>query len=249
MNAKGLQSYCQECGACSASLGNTSTCSQVIKNDDAQLVDRIVNEVLKEIGISASDNQLPGIPLGVSNRHTHLTEKTFKLLFGQDVKPEVYRELYQPEEYAANQMITIAGPKQRAIQSVRLLGPLRSYDQVELSLTDAIVLGIQPPVVNSGNLTEAAPLTLIGPAGSVYLEHCAIIANRHIHMSPVDARQYGVEDGDYGKISIGGIKSTIFENVLIRVKKGWKLQAHLDTDDANAANVRCSMAVTFLGKM
>jgi putative phosphotransacetylase len=249
MNAKGLQSYCQECGACSVNLGNASTCSQVPKSDDALLVDRIVNEVLKEIGITTTDAPLPGIPLGVSNHHTHLTEKTFKLLFGQDAEPEVYRELYQPDEYAAKQMITIAGPKQRTIQNVRLLGPLRSYDQVELSLTDAIILGIQPPVVNSGNLTDAAPLTLIGPAASVYLEHCAIIANRHIHMPPSEAKRYGVKDGDFCKIGIGGIKSTIFENVLIRVKEGWKLQAHLDTDDANAANVRCSMEVTFLGKM
>jgi putative phosphotransacetylase len=249
MNAKGLQSYCQECGACSASLESGSTCQEKTKNDHDPLVDRIVNEVLKEIGISTTEADLPGIPLGVSNRHTHLTEETFKRLFGQDAEPEIYRELYQAGEYAAKQTITIAGPKQRAIQSVRLLGPLRSYDQVELSLTDAIVLGIKPPVANSGNLSEAAALTLIGPAGSVYLEHCAIIASRHIHMSPANTQSFSVHDGDFCKIGISGVKSTVFENVLIRVKEGWKLQAHLDTDDANAANVRCNMAVKFLGKM
>jgi putative phosphotransacetylase len=249
MNIKGLQSYCQECGACNASLDSDSTCQIHTKNEQDPLVDRIVNEVLKEIGISTTGSELPGIPLGVSNHHTHLTEETFKRLFGQDAKPEVYRELYQEGEYAAEQTITIAGPKQRAIQNVRLLGPLRSYDQVELSLTDAIVLGIKPPVVNSGNLSKAAPLTLIGPAGSVYLEHCAIIASRHIHMSPEDAQRFSVQDGDFCKIGVSGIKSTIFEKVLIRVKEGWKLQAHLDTDDANAANVRCSIKVKFLGKM
>jgi putative phosphotransacetylase len=249
MNAKGLQSYCQECGACSASLESGATRNTDITTDNDPLVDRIVNEVLKEIGITTSDTQLPGIPLGVSNRHSHLTKETFKRLFGQDTEVEVYRELYQPGEYAAAQTVTIAGSKQRAIQNVRILGPLRSYDQVELSLTDAILLGIKPPVVNSGTLSEAAPLTLIGPAGSVYLEHCAIIASRHIHMSPADAQKYGVNDGDYCKIGIGGVKSTIFENVLIRVKEGWKLQAHLDTDDANAANVRCHMSVNFLGKL
>lgn len=249
MNAKGLQSYCQECGACSASLDANSGCHTDIKSDQDSLIDRIVSEVLHELGISTESAGLPGIPLGVSNRHSHLTSETFQRLFGENSEPEVYRKLYQAGEFAAKQTITIAGSKQRAIQSVRILGPLRSYDQVELSLTDAIVLGIQPPVVNSGNLAEAAPLTLIGPAGSVYIEHCAIIASRHIHMSPSNAHQFGVADGDYCKIGIGGVKSTIFENVLIRVKEGWKLQAHLDTDDANAANVRCNMTVKFLGKM
>jgi putative phosphotransacetylase len=192
---------------------------------------------------------LPSIPLGVSNRHAHLTRGTFEKLFGAEKDLDIYRNLYQPNEFAAKQVVTIAGPKMRAIQNVRILGPLRKYDQVEISLTDAIGLGISPPVHNSGDLNGAAPLTLIGPNSSVYIKECAIIANRHMHMTTSDAAQYGLKDGDFCKVRIGGIKGTVFENVLVRVNDAWKPQLHLDTDDANAANVRCTMSVQVHGKM
>jgi putative phosphotransacetylase len=135
------------------------------------------------------------------------------------------------------------------IHGVRILGPLRNYDQVEISLTDARVLGVNAPVSNSGSLENAAPLTLVGPAGSVYLERCAIIASRHIHMSNKDAAKFGVKEGDYCKVRISGEKSTIFEDVLVRTNDNWLLQIHLDTDDGNAANVRSDSKVEFLGKM
>jgi putative phosphotransacetylase len=137
----------------------------------------------------------------------------------------------------------------RAIQNVRILGPYRNYDQVEISLTDAIGLGVKPPVCNSGDLENAAPLTIVGPRASVYLQACAIIASRHIHMPPDKASLYGVRDGDLCKIQIPGVKSVIYENVLVRVNESYRLQMHLDTDDANAANVRCDMSVKFYGKM
>lgn len=189
------------------------------------------------------------IPLGVSNRHIHLTEGTFRRLFGAQTPFESMRPLYQPGEFASKHTLAIAGPKLRSIPGVRILGPLRKYDQVEVSLTDAIFLGIDPPVVNSGSLDNAAPLTLIGPNGSVYLEKCAIVASRHIHMPTSDARALGVADGDYCRVRLGGEKPTIFENVLIRTNDNWLLQIHLDTDDANAANIREDTAVEFLGKM
>lgn len=192
---------------------------------------------------------LPTIPLGISNRHIHLTINTFHKLFGDNTEFESMRSLYQPGEFASKHLLTIVGPKLRSIPNVRILGPLRKYDQVEVSLTDAIFLGIDPPVANSGSLDEAAPLTLVGPEGSVYLEKCAIIANRHIHMSNKEAALFGLSNGDYCKVRIGGEKSTIFENVLIRTNDNWKLQIHLDTDDANAANVREESAVEFIEKM
>ncbi len=193
--------------------------------------------------------QFPLIPLGISNRHIHLTEKTFSQLFGENTKFEEMRPLYQPGEFASKHLLTIVGPKLRSIPNVRILGPLRKYDQVEVSLTDAIFLGIDPPVANSGTLENAAPLTLVGPLSSVYLERCAIVANRHIHMSNKEAEIFGVKNGDYCKVRIGGEKSTMFENVLIRTNDNWKLQIHLDTDDANAANVRAETFVEFFGKM
>jgi putative phosphotransacetylase len=189
------------------------------------------------------------IPLGISNRHIHLTSKTFHQLFGDKAEFESMRPLYQPGEFASIHTLTIVGPKLRSIPGVRVLGPLRNYDQVEVSLTDAIFLGIDPPVTNSGNLKDAAPLTLVGPNGSVYLEQCAIVANRHLHMTTSDAAQLGVKEGDYCRVRIGGEKPTVFENVLVRTNDNWKIQLHLDTDDANAANVREETLVEFLGKM
>ncbi len=224
----------------------------MIEISDA-LIDTIVQEVKNNLATyrngSSRHQSKNMIPLGVSNRHIHLTEATFQKLFGKNTEFEVLRPLYQPGEFASKHVLTIVGPKQRAIQSVRILGPLRDYDQVEVSLSDAIYLGIDPPVANSGTLDDAVPLTLIGPAGAVYLEKCAIIASRHIHMSSKDATRFGVQNGDYCKVKVSGIKSTIFENVLIRVNDDWLLVIHLDTDDANAANVRSDTSVEFLGKM
>ena len=216
-------------------------------NED--LINLIVNEVKKTIRLSGESHPDNRIPLGISNRHIHLTESTFKKLFGPTATFETMRPLYQPGEFASNHILTIVGPKMRPINGVRILGPLRNYDQVEISQTDAIVLGINPPVVNSGTLDQAAALTLIGPAGSVYLEKCAIVASRHIHMTSTDAARFGVKEGDYCKVRVGGVKSTLFEKVLVRVNDSWKLQIHLDTDDANAALAGPDTFVEFVGKM
>jgi putative phosphotransacetylase len=250
VNLKGLASYCQDCGACAAKRGS---CGRT--DPDEVLIDRIVDEVLKSMeegAAGASDipaSGIPRIPLGVSNRHMHIRKDTFAAIFGPDAKLDVYRELFQPGEFASNQVVTIVGPKMRAVQNVRILGPFRDYDQVELSLTDAIGIGISPPVRNSGDLKDASPLTIAGPAGSVFVPRCAIVANRHAHMPSADARVFGVREGDFIKVRLGGEKGTVFENVLVRINDAWNLQLHLDTDEANAANVRCRMAAEFAGKM
>jgi len=245
VNQKGIASYCQDCGSCaSTSYGDGEI--------DDNLVDLIVDEVVKTLGVSPPKDRVskyPLIPLGVSNHHIHITKETFAKLFGEETEFQSFRDLYQPGEFASKHTVTLVGAKMRATKNIRILGPMRSYDQVELSLTDAVQLGIKPPVRNSSNLKGAAPLTWVGPKGSVYLPECGIIASRHIHMTLEHAAIFSVQDGDYCKVRIGGIKSTIFENVLIRVKEGWKLQIHLDTDDANAANVRCETKVEFLEKM
>ncbi len=250
VNYKGIASYCQDCGLCRVSKPDKITGSL---SDDEELIEIIAREVVKELTgkdfPTETVSQYPEIPLGVSNRHMHIRPETFKLLFGEDAELTKFRDLYQEGEFAAKQTVTIVGNKMRAIQNVRILGPMREYDQVELSLTDAVQLGINPPVRNSGHLKGAAPLTIVGPKRSIYLPECAIIANRHVHMPGDVAAQFGVKDGDFIKVRIGGAKAIVFENVLVRVKDGWKLQIHLDTDDANAANVRCTMSVQFVGKM
>jgi putative phosphotransacetylase len=221
-----------------------------------ELIDIIVKSIHAVLRVESVMDQTSGaqssqslrIPLGISNRHIHLTSKTFHQLFGDKAEFESMRPLYQPGEFASIHTLTVVGPKLRSIPGVRILGPLRNYDQVEVSLTDAIFLGIDPPVTNSGNLKQAAPLTLVGPNGSVYLERCAIVANRHLHMTTSDARRLGVTEGDFCKVRINGEKPTVFENVLVRTNDNWKIQIHLDTDDANAANVRDETFVEFLGK-
>jgi len=250
VNYKGIASYCQDCGLCSL---ERPVDFRFKGQGDENLVEIIVGEVIRTLqGAPPAGKAVSGnlqIPLGVSNRHAHLTPETFRRLFGAGADLERYRDLYQPGEFAAKQTITIAGAKMRAIQGVRILGPLRDYDQVELSLTDAVQLGINPPIRNSGDLKGAAPLTLIGPDQSVFVKECAIIANRHVHLPGGMARELGVDNGDFCKVRIGGAKGTVFENVLVRVNDAWKPHVHLDTDDANAANVRCSMSVDFYGKM
>ncbi len=224
---------------------------------DEELVEFIVKEVQSIIrsdprstaSLQGANSQYPLIPVGVSNRHIHLTAETFHALFGKGARFEPMRPLYQPGEFATQYMVTIVGPKLRSIANVRILGPLRKYDQVELSLTDSIFLGIDPPVANSGSIDEAAPLTLVGPNGSIYCEKCAIIASRHIHMSNAEASMFGLKNGDRCKVRLGGEKSAVFENVLIRTNDNWKLQIHLDTDDANAANIREEAYAEFIGKM
>jgi putative phosphotransacetylase len=209
----------------------------------------MLNNYFHKQNTFGSNNDHNRIPLGISNRHIHLTPSTFHALFGENTVFESMRPLYQPGEFASKHTLTIVGPKLRSIPNVRILGPLRKYDQVEVSLTDAIFLGINPPVSSSGKLDDAAPLTLVGPNSSVYIERCAIIANRHIHMTDAQAASMGLKNGDFCKVRIGGEKGTVFENVLIRTNDNWKLQIHLDTDDANAANVRAESYVDFIGKM
>jgi putative phosphotransacetylase len=229
--------------------GNTLL-NRLTDEDLIEIISKEVKSILeKDSAFVGSNLEFPKIPLGISNRHIHLTLKTFHALFGEETEFESLRPLYQPGEFASKHTLTIVGPKLRSIPNVRILGPLRKYDQVEVSLTDAIFLGINAPVASSGTLDNAAPLTLVGPNSSVYLEKCSIVANRHIHMTNKDAAKFGLKNGDYCKVQIGGEKSTIFENVLIRTNDNWKVQIHLDTDDANAANVRSESYVEFIGKM
>jgi len=252
MDAKrGCSPYCQDCGACSARNGRTANGPSAVQDN---FVDTIVGEVVKtlagELGATRqpSTRPLPTIPLGVSNRHIHMREETFKVLFGSSTHPSIYRYLYQPEEFALTQTCIIVGPKMRPIHEVRILGPFRKYDQVEISFTDSVVLGVNPPVRDSGDLKDAVTITIVGPAGSVVLSKGAIIANRHLHMTNADAAAFGVHPGDFVRIKVPGVKSTTFENVLVRTNDAWKLQLHLDTDDANAAHVVCNQEAVFLGK-
>ena len=144
------------------------------------------------------------VPIGVSNRHVHLTREHLDILFGKDYELTKAKDLSQPGQFAANETVTIIGPSLRPIEKVRVLGPLRKASQVEISMTDSYVLKVKPPVRESGNIAGSSPITLVGPKGVVTLSEGCIIANRHIHMSPKDAERYGIKDGDTVNVSVLG---------------------------------------------
>ena len=178
------------------------------------------------------------IPVGVSARHAHVTQEHLEILYGAGHQLTVYAPLYQPGAFAANETVTIVGKRMRAIEAVRILGPVRDYSQVEVAQTEAIRLGLNPPIRDSGDLVGAEPITLIGPAGSVYLEEGAICATRHIHMTPKDAESLGIREDELLKVHFRGERALTLENVRPKISEGYVLQMHLDTDDSNAAGLK-----------
>ncbi|MBR4671711.1 MAG: propanediol utilization protein [Bacilli bacterium] len=170
--------------------------------------------------------------LGISNRHVHLTEEDYKILFGNEPLNKV-KDLVQPGQFSSDKKVSIKTEK-RTIDNVRLLGPLRSYTQVEVSKTDSFSLGIDPPVRNSGDLEGAAVVTIVGPMGEV-TKPCCIIANRHLHINPAQRRELGLVGIDKINAKWVGEKTTIFEDVYIKESEDYTLELHLDTDDGNGA--------------
>lgn len=176
------------------------------------------------------------IPLGVSNRHVHLSQADYQALFPEQPLA-VKKALKQPGQFAAEQTVTLAGPKGH-LKNVRILGPLRNQSQIEISRTDARTLGVTAPLRLSGKLNDTPGIKLISPFGEVMLDQGIIVALRHIHMSPLDALIYGVQHGDSVKVAIhGSSRKTIFDDVAIRVSPEMTLEMHIDTDEANAADV------------
>jgi putative phosphotransacetylase len=170
--------------------------------------------------------------LGVSNRHVHLTEEDYKTLFG-DEPLGVVKELVQPGQFSSDKKVSIKTEK-RTIENVRLLGPLRSYTQVEVSKTDSFALGIDPPIRNSGDLEGSAVVTIVGPMGEV-TKPCCIIANRHLHISPSQRIEYGLVGVEKVKAVIRSEKTTVFDDVFIKESPEYTLELHLDTDDGNGS--------------
>ncbi len=177
------------------------------------------------------------VPVGVSNRHIHLSKSDLAVLFGEGYELTPMKELSQPGQYACKETLTIVGPSLRPIENVRVLGPVRSSSQVEISATDSYVLKVKPPVRESGKIQGSAPITIIGPKGVVQLSEGCIIANRHIHMSPKDAECFGVSDCDYVTVDVDGKRRTRWYDVQVRVHKDFRLEMHVDTDDANAVGI------------
>ncbi|UXY12672.1 phosphate propanoyltransferase [Kosakonia sp. ML.JS2a] len=205
---------------------------------DKQLVEQVVTQVLDEM-------RMRPIPLGISNRHIHLSQQDYDRLFpGMPVTAK--KNLLQPGQFAAEQTVTLAGPKGQ-LHNVRLLGPLRSVSQVEISRTDARTLGITAPLRMSGNLSGTPGVKLISPWAEIDLDSGLIVALRHIHMSPLDALVLRVAHGDTVSVVIEGSgRRTLFDDVAVRVAPDMRLEMHIDTDEANAAGADDPHAVAHL---
>ena len=208
----------------------------------AEMVKRAIIEMNSEAATSSKNSG--GIPIGVSNRHIHLSQEHLEVLFGKGYELTPIKELSQPGQYACKELLTIVGPSMRPIENVRVLGPVRSASQVEISATDSYVLKVKPPVRESGKIKDSAPIRIVGPKGIVELDEGCIIANRHIHMSPSEAEIFGLKDGDYVDIDVNGKRRTRWFDVQVRVHKDFRLEMHVDTDDANAAGIGNGFIVT-----
>lgn len=209
---------------------------------DHQTITTITKLVLEAVNKQEEQGTGFQVPVGVSARHVHLSQEHLEMLFGPGYQLTKKKEL-MGGQYASNETVTIVGLKLRALESVRILGPVRSRSQVEISATDAVRLGVKAPIRESGDIDGSAPIAIVGPRGAVYLDEGCIIAQRHIHMAPADAQAAGVHNGDTVSVKADNERGTVFNHVKIRVDDSFTLEMHIDTDEANAAKIATGQTV------
>ncbi|WP_353893523.1 phosphate propanoyltransferase [Proteinivorax hydrogeniformans] len=202
-------------------------------------------EAVQAMSSGKEDKSL--IPVGVSNRHVHLSQKDMDALFGQRYQLTKLKDLSQPGQYACKETVTICGPK-GAIEKVRILGPARKKTQVEVLASDGFKLGVTPQIKLSGDLQNTDGITLVGPKGSVQIEEGLIVAQRHIHMSCQDAQNLDVQDGQIVSIEIEGLRGGTYDNVAIRATESSALECHLDTEEANSMGINSLSKVKIKNK-
>lgn len=178
------------------------------------------------------------VPVASSNRHIHLTAEDVQRLFGAGYTLQVQKELSQPGQYACKEVVTIAGPKGK-LEKVRVLGPVRSKTQIEISMTDSFKLGVKGVVRMSGDVEGTPGIRIIGPAGTIDAPQGTIVAARHLHLSQEQADLFGLRNGQEVSLRAEGERGLVFEHVVVRCGKGHDMEVHLDTDEANAAAMKC----------
>jgi len=209
---------------------------------DRALVERLVREAvtrhLPANGHAANGKSAaPRLVVNISARHCHVTQEDLERLFGKGHQLTPHKWLYQDGFFAAEEAVTIIGPRHRTISNLRILGPCRDHSQVELAFTDAISLGIDPPVRKSGDIRDTPGCYLLGPAGMIELERGVIRHERHVHMGPSDAAWYSVKDGDRINLRIHSSCAAVLEDLLVRISPAAKLEVHIDTDEGNAVDL------------
>ena len=200
-------------------------------------VEEITKLVLQAMETTKANRPEFKVPVGISARHIHLTQEHVEKLFGKGYQLTKKNEL-MGGQFASNEQCTIVGLKLRAIENVRILGPVRSASQVEISATDARTLGVKAPTRQSGDTKGSAPIALVGPKGAIYLEEGCIVAARHIHLCPEDAKAAGLKDNDFVTVRMGNERGALLDNVKIRVHESFTTEMHIDTDEANACQVK-----------
>ena len=216
-----------------------------MEQQTVEMIAQLVLQTINQMGEESGGEEGFMVPVGVSARHIHLTQEHVEVLFGEGYKLTKKKEL-MGGQYACNETVTVVGLKLRAIENVRVLGPVRKASQLEISATDAMKLGVAAPIRESGNVAGSAPVAVVGPKGVIYLQEGCIIAMRHIHMSPADAAAAGVRDGDIVSVKADNERGTVFNQVKIRVNESFTLEMHIDTDEANASKIKTGDKVTII---
>ena len=176
------------------------------------------------------------VPVGLSNKHCHLSQADIDTLFGAGYELTKMKDLSQPGQFACDEKVTVVGPK--GSFEMRVLGPARPESQIEISITDGFSIGIKAPVKNSGDIAGTPGAKIVGPNGEVELKEGIIAAARHIHMHTSDGEKFGLKDNDIVSVKVEGPRGLIFDNVLVRVKDSFALEFHADIDEGNAAGLK-----------
>lgn len=205
----------------------------------------LLEAVQSNLSFSEVKEDIYEIPVGISNRHVHISQADLNTLFGEGYQMTKLKDLSQFGQYACKETVTICGPK-GAIEKVRILGPIRSKTQVEVLAGDSMKLGVVSPARLSGDIFGTPGITIIGPNGSIRISEGLMVAQRHIHMAPKDAQHFGVHDGQIVSIQVNGLRGGIYNNVAIRANDSSTLECHIDTEEANAMNINSLSKITIV---
>ena len=218
--------------------------TQLAASIDRAMVEQIVRQVALEYLKKGQNGKAPVLTVQTSSRHMHICREDMDTLFGSGTELSFDRPLFQEGNFAAKEMVTIVGPRNRLISSLRILGPMRKQSQVELAFTDAIMLGINDiPIRLSGDIAGTPGAIIIGPKGVVELKQGVIRAAIHVHMNPAEAAYFGVSQGDRMKLALGGEAGLTFNNVHVRIDPASRLNVHMDTDEANACGLHLTKEI------
>jgi putative phosphotransacetylase len=215
---------------------------------DRTLVEQIVRQVaLEYLGRNGGKGPAPTLTVMASARHMHVCREDMDILFGPGTELTVYKDLYQAGNFAANEKVTIIGPRSRLISNLRILGPMRKQSQIELAFTDGIMLGFDDlPVRLSGNLAGSPGAIIMGPKGTIQLKEGIIRAAIHVHMNPAEAEFFGVKQGEKMKLRVGGPAGVTFNQVHVRIDPTSRLNVHMDTDEANACGLHLTKDIELI---